>query len=186
MPGRLKTNRKIPQFPPEVTEVPQPPGLGAVIREFRTLYGSWKIRSALLPAAWPGIERPSDHEPCGQMSTGCAASCARCPDQAQPDGAPGRSGHMGWLGQSARIKKPLLLLWLFGQFAATGSSAASYQAEEPVSQLINNDGDGPGPRSTGRQVSPAGTGSSRCRKRSYSGLRGRGWRRRTARPRPPQ
>ena len=29
-------------------------------------------------------------------------------------------------------------MWLFGQFAATGCSAASYQqAEEPVSQLIN-------------------------------------------------
>ena len=37
--------------------------------------------------------------------------------------------------------KPLLLLWLFGQFAATGSSAASYQqAEEAVSQLINDFG----------------------------------------------
>ena len=37
--------------------------------------------------------------------------------------------------------KPLLLLWLFGQFAATGSSAATYQrAEEPVSQLINEFG----------------------------------------------
>jgi hypothetical protein len=37
--------------------------------------------------------------------------------------------------------KPLLLLWLFGQFAATGSSVASYQqAEEPVSQLINDFG----------------------------------------------
>ena len=37
--------------------------------------------------------------------------------------------------------KPLLLLWLFGQFAATGSSAASYQqAEAPVSQLINDFG----------------------------------------------
>jgi putative restriction endonuclease len=32
-------------------------------------------------------------------------------------------------------------LWLFGQFAATGNSAASYQqAEEPVSQLINDFG----------------------------------------------
>jgi putative restriction endonuclease len=32
-------------------------------------------------------------------------------------------------------------LWLFGQFAATGSSAASYhQAEAPVSQLINDFG----------------------------------------------
>jgi putative restriction endonuclease len=37
--------------------------------------------------------------------------------------------------------KPLLLLWLFAQFAATGSSAASYeQAEAPVSQLINDFG----------------------------------------------
>ena len=37
--------------------------------------------------------------------------------------------------------KPLLLLWLFGQFAATGSSTATYeQAEEPVSQLINDFG----------------------------------------------
>lgn len=37
--------------------------------------------------------------------------------------------------------KPLLLLWLFGQFAATGSSTATYQqAEEPVSQLINEFG----------------------------------------------
>ncbi len=32
-------------------------------------------------------------------------------------------------------------MWLFGQFAATGSSTASYQqAEEPVSQLINDFG----------------------------------------------
>jgi putative restriction endonuclease len=37
--------------------------------------------------------------------------------------------------------KPLLLLWMFGQFAATGSSAATYQqAEEPVSELINDFG----------------------------------------------
>jgi putative restriction endonuclease len=37
--------------------------------------------------------------------------------------------------------KPLLLLWLFGQFAATGSSVATYwQAEDPVSQLINDFG----------------------------------------------
>jgi putative restriction endonuclease len=37
--------------------------------------------------------------------------------------------------------KPLLLLWLFARFAATGSSAASYeQAEAPVSQLINDFG----------------------------------------------
>ena len=45
------------------------------------------------------------------------------------------------VGQIRVPHKPLLLLWLFGQFAATGSSAASYQqAEEPVSQLINHFG----------------------------------------------
>lgn len=37
--------------------------------------------------------------------------------------------------------KPLLLLWLFGRFAATGSSLAAYaDAEEPVSRLINEFG----------------------------------------------
>ncbi len=37
--------------------------------------------------------------------------------------------------------KPLLLLWLFGRFAATGSSLAAYaEAEEPVSRLINEFG----------------------------------------------
>ena len=42
------------------------------------------------------------------------------------------------VGQVRVPHKPLLLLWLFGQFAATGNSEASYQqAEEPVSQLIN-------------------------------------------------
>jgi putative restriction endonuclease len=45
------------------------------------------------------------------------------------------------VGQIRVPHKPLLLLWLFGQFAATGSSAASYQqAEDPVSQLINDFG----------------------------------------------
>jgi putative restriction endonuclease len=45
------------------------------------------------------------------------------------------------VGQIRVPHKPLLLLWLFGQFAATGSSVASYQqAEEPVSQLINDFG----------------------------------------------
>ena len=45
------------------------------------------------------------------------------------------------VGQVRVPHKPLLLLWLFGQVAATGSSAASYQqAEEPVSQLINDFG----------------------------------------------
>lgn len=37
--------------------------------------------------------------------------------------------------------KPLLLLWLFGRFAATGNSRVTYeQAEEPVSRLINEFG----------------------------------------------
>jgi putative restriction endonuclease len=37
--------------------------------------------------------------------------------------------------------KPLLLLWLFGRFAATGSTVATYaEAEEPVSALINEFG----------------------------------------------
>ena len=37
--------------------------------------------------------------------------------------------------------KPLLLLWLFGRFADTGSTVAGYaQAEEPVSALINEFG----------------------------------------------
>ena len=45
------------------------------------------------------------------------------------------------VGQVRVPHKPLLLLWLFGHFAATGSSAASYQqAEEPVNQLINDFG----------------------------------------------
>ncbi len=45
------------------------------------------------------------------------------------------------VGQVRVPHKPLLLLWLFGQFAATGSSQASYQqAEAPVSQLINEFG----------------------------------------------
>jgi hypothetical protein len=45
------------------------------------------------------------------------------------------------VGQVRVPHKPLLLLWLFGQFTATGSSATSYQqAEEPVSQLINDFG----------------------------------------------
>ena len=35
--------------------------------------------------------------------------------------------------------KPLLLLWLFGRFAAIGSTVTSYaEAEEPVSALIND------------------------------------------------
>ena len=45
------------------------------------------------------------------------------------------------VGRARAPHKPLLLLWLFGQFAATGGSHASYQqAEGPVSQLINDFG----------------------------------------------
>ena len=45
------------------------------------------------------------------------------------------------VGQVRAPHKPLLLLWLFAQFAATGTSEASYQqAEAPVSQLINDFG----------------------------------------------
>ena len=37
--------------------------------------------------------------------------------------------------------KPLLLLWLFGRFAGTGSAVAAYaEAADPVSQLINDFG----------------------------------------------
>ena len=37
--------------------------------------------------------------------------------------------------------KPLLLLWLFGRFATTGTTLVSYrEAEEPVSRLINDFG----------------------------------------------
>lgn len=37
--------------------------------------------------------------------------------------------------------KPLLLLWLFGRFAAVGGTVAAYaEAEEPVSALINEFG----------------------------------------------
>lgn len=45
------------------------------------------------------------------------------------------------MGEIRAPHKPLLLLWLFGRFAATGSSLTTYeQAEEPVSQLINEFG----------------------------------------------
>ena len=48
--------------------------------------------------------------------------------------------------------KPLLLLWLFGRFAATGSTAAAYaEAEEPVSTLINDYGPPVASASAGRQ-----------------------------------
>ena len=49
-------------------------------------------------------------------------------------------------------RKPLLLLWLFGRFAATGSTAAAYaEAEEPVSTLINDFGPPVASASAGRQ-----------------------------------
>jgi putative restriction endonuclease len=48
--------------------------------------------------------------------------------------------------------KPLLLLWLFGRFAATGSTAVAYaEAEEPVSTLINDFGPPVAKASAGRQ-----------------------------------
>jgi len=47
--------------------------------------------------------------------------------------------------------KPLLLLWLFGRLAETGSSEVSYAvAEQPVSELVNRFGP-PVRRSTARQ-----------------------------------
>lgn len=48
--------------------------------------------------------------------------------------------------------KPLLLLWLFGRFASTGSTATAYvEAEEPVSALINDFGPPVASASAGRQ-----------------------------------
>ena len=48
--------------------------------------------------------------------------------------------------------KPLLLLWLFGRFAATGGTVAAYaEAEEPVSTLINDFGPLVAKASAGRQ-----------------------------------
>jgi hypothetical protein len=48
--------------------------------------------------------------------------------------------------------KPLLLLWLFGRFATSGSSVTSYEeAEEPVSNLINEFGPAVANRSGARQ-----------------------------------
>jgi putative restriction endonuclease len=48
--------------------------------------------------------------------------------------------------------KPLLLLWLFGRFATTGSTVAAYtEAEEPVSVLINEYGPPVASASAGRQ-----------------------------------
>ncbi len=51
----------------------------------------------------------------------------------------------GWppaapIDQKRAPHKPLLLLWLFGQFAATGSSTASYQqAEEVIAAIVPPD-----------------------------------------------
>jgi putative restriction endonuclease len=45
------------------------------------------------------------------------------------------------IGGQRAPHKPLLLLWLFGKFAATGSARASYaEAADPVSRLINDFG----------------------------------------------
>lgn len=57
--------------------------------------------------------------------------------------------------------KPLLLLWLFGRFAATGSTVAAYaEAEQLVSTLIND---------FGPPVAKAS--ASRVRRRSAARLR---------------
>jgi putative restriction endonuclease len=48
--------------------------------------------------------------------------------------------------------KPLLLLWLFGRFATTGTTLVSYrETEEPVSRLINDFGPPVTSRSRARQ-----------------------------------
>jgi hypothetical protein len=74
-------------------------------------------------------------------------------------------------GQIRVPHKPLLLLWLFGQFAVTGSGVASYQqAEEPVSQLINDfgpPGSGPPCRSFTWNASCGSCGT--CRKGNRPG-----------------
>jgi putative restriction endonuclease len=45
------------------------------------------------------------------------------------------------IGEQRAPHKPLLLLWLFGRFATTGSTLATYaEAADPVSQLINDFG----------------------------------------------
>jgi len=45
------------------------------------------------------------------------------------------------MGNRRAPHKPLLLLWLFGRFAAAGSTVVAYaEAEEPVSRLINDFG----------------------------------------------
>jgi len=56
------------------------------------------------------------------------------------------------VGQVRVPHKPLLLLWLLGRFAASGSSMASYeQAEGPVSLLINDFGPPVASAATARQ-----------------------------------
>jgi putative restriction endonuclease len=60
-----------------------------------------------------------------------------------PDELLARLSGLRWaqIGGKRAPHKPLLLLWLFGQFAATGSARAAYaQAASPVSQLINDFG----------------------------------------------
>ena len=58
------------------------------------------------------------------------------------------------IGNRRAPHKPLLVLWLLGRFAASGSTAVSYdEAEEPVSRLINDFG-------------PAVTSRSRARERA--------------------
>jgi putative restriction endonuclease len=56
------------------------------------------------------------------------------------------------VGNARAPHKPLSLLWLFGRFAATGSTAAaSAEAEGPVSTLINDFGLPVAKASAGRQ-----------------------------------
>lgn len=56
------------------------------------------------------------------------------------------------IGDRRAPHKPLLVLWLLGRFAASGSSAVTYhEAEEPVSRLINEFGPVVTGRSKGRE-----------------------------------
>jgi putative restriction endonuclease len=56
------------------------------------------------------------------------------------------------VGMRRAPHKPLLLLWLFGRFATTGTSVTTYEeAEEPVSNLINEFGPAVANRSAARQ-----------------------------------
>ena len=65
--------------------------------------------------------------------------------------------------------KPLLLLWLFGRFAATGSTVTAYaDAEEPVSALINDYG----PTVASAAAARRRGGGLRCRSFTWNGRSG--------------